>query len=110
MADLDRITITRGDDAAVVLTITRNGSPLNLTDLAVSWSCVSNAGDATPAAGPYAATITDAPNGVCQVDIPSADSADLAKPAYLWDATVTDLGGKVVTVARGILFVLDTAR
>lgn len=106
MTDWAEHTITTGDDAALVLTITRNGAPLDITGMTVEWTAVANRGDTTPALGPYTASLTTPASGVATVTIPKADTETLASHAYLWDAQVTDQGGKVVTVSRGVLHVL----
>ena len=105
MADFTEHTITTGDDAALALTITRNGQVLDITGMTVKWSAVENHGGAS-ALGPYTAALTDPAQGKCTVTIPKADTADLASYGYLWDAQVSDTQGAVVTVNRGILHVL----
>jgi hypothetical protein len=107
MTEWTEHTITTGDDAALVLTITRNGAALNITGMTVKWTAVANRKDTTPALGPYTAALTTPLSGIATVTIPKADTAALASHAYLWDAQVTDGQGKVVTVTRGVLHVLS---
>jgi hypothetical protein len=106
MAEWTSHTITQGDDAALVLTITKNGAVLNITGMDVRWTAVSNRGDLAPALGPYVATITNGPQGLATVSIPKADTLALDAYAYLWDAQVTDAQEHEVTVMRGLLHVL----
>jgi hypothetical protein len=106
VATLDTITITKGDDAGRDITITRDGAPLDISAMTVSWEAVSAWADTAALLGPYDATITDGPNGQCRVNIPGADTVALTKSAYLWEAWVTDQLDAVVTVMRGSLFVL----
>jgi len=105
MTDFSEHTITTGDDAALVLTITRSGAPLVLTGMSVSWVAADRHGG-TPALGPYDAALTDPDNGVATVTVPKSDSLALSSHAYLWDAQVSDQAGNVVHVARGVLHVL----
>ena len=106
--DFTEHTITAADDAALVLTITRNGVPLDITGMTVKWTAVANHGDTTPAMGPITATLTTPAQGVATVSLAHAVTATLASHAYLWDAQVTDQAGKVVTVNRGVLHVLSS--
>ena len=107
MSDWTEHTITTGGDAALVLTITRNGAPLDLTGMDVEWTAVANRGDTTPALGPYTGTLdADPATGRVTVVLPKADTALLSSHAYVFDCQVTDGPGNVVTVTRGVLHVL----
>jgi len=107
MTDFSEHTITTGDDAALVLTITRNGAALDLTGMTVTWSAASRHGQAVADLGPYTATLdADPTTGRCVVTIPKGDTVDLPSHAYVFDAHVTDGAGNRVTVVRGLLHVL----
>lgn len=107
MTDLQAITVTRRRTASATFTITRDGAPLDIEGMSVTWAGYGNDRDAGLAIGPLSATIVDGDAGVARVDL-SATDTDLDQDAYLWQADVEDLAGHVVAFSRGILHVLDS--
>lgn len=94
-----------GDPVLLEATVTRDGETVSLLGMTVRFAMARRPGDdavISTADGNATATITDAANGVFQVGISSANTADLSG-TYQWEADIQDSSGNSETVARGYM-------
>jgi hypothetical protein len=108
------LTIYRGDTVKLNVAVTAGGAVFNLTGCTV-WFTVKNQYSDPDNQSVFqksttngGITITDAPNGLCQVTIANADTSGEpdTKVMLLWDCQVKDASGNIYTVNSGNLIIL----
>jgi hypothetical protein len=88
-----------GDTNNISVSITdHDGAPLNLTGAAIEYK----AGASLTKTVGVGITITDAPGGICRIEIDPIDTAALSG-YYYHQLVVTNVGGDISTVLTGIL-------
>lgn len=95
-----------GEDTTIVFKI-RNAStvaPQDITGWPIEWKLASALADEPILS--IAAVITDAPNGVCEVTVPSAGTINLTPGTYFYDLRRTDPGSYAL-LAYGSVELLD---
>lgn len=108
------ITIYRGDTVKLNMAVTSGGSFYDLTGSTIWFTAKNHFSDpdisavfqkSTTGGG---ITITNAPNGLCQVTIDPADTSGEppTKVMLVWDAQVKDAQGRIYTVASGNLIIV----
>jgi hypothetical protein len=84
----------------------------DITGASARFTVSRRAGDANPLIDLGVGTgiaITDATNGLVTITVPAADTEPLSG-AYRWELEITDVAGRVATVAYGsITFITNTA-
>ena len=105
---LERLTITAGRDVPLEFTVQDSaGAALDLAGVTVTWAARTAAG-AEVALGPYTADPGQDPSlGVATVTLAAADTTALGTYALLWEALATDGAGHAVSLASGVLVLLD---
>jgi hypothetical protein len=106
-------TIFRGDTRSFVITVTKNGTPYNLTGCGIWFT-----GKAQLIDAPYEAIFsvgtetgqvifTDAVNGIATITLQALDTANVrAETLAYCDVQVRDPGGAIATVASGMLTIM----
>jgi hypothetical protein len=100
---LARVRLIKGDDITLRFTVVdEDGVAVNITGWAISWIMTSGLVK-TVGAG---VTITDAPNGVVEVEIDPVDTASLTEIHYCHKLRRTGTG-TVSTLAYGNIQIID---
>jgi hypothetical protein len=102
--------MTRGDKREITLTVTSNGSPLNLTGKRVLWAAKRSTLDAQALISKSSATsgitLTNPAGGIATVTLDPADTSGFPDTVVLqWDAQVDDNPLNPQTVDSGTLTV-----
>ena len=108
-----RYELFSGDTGVFNVTVLdRNGVAQDITGATARFVISRRQGQAVPdyiATTSDDITITDATNGLLTVTVPATDTAPL-HGAYRWELQLTDVAGRVSTVAYGtVTFITDTA-
>lgn len=108
MADL---SITRGDDYRVMITLTSNGVPFDLTGHTAKAQIRPSTATAAVLSAEFTATVeTPATDGVIKLELDNTTTSALTGNG-VWDLEITDSGGWVTTVASGtVTLVPDVTR
>jgi hypothetical protein len=108
MADL---SIIRGDDYRVVVTLTSNGSPFDLTGYTAKAQIRPSTSSSAPLTVEFTATVeTPETDGLITLELNHADTALLTSNG-VWDLEITDSSDWVTTVASGaVTIVPDVTR
>lgn len=108
MADL---SIIRGDDYRVMVTLTSNGAPFDLTGYTAKAQIRPSTAPSAVLYAEFTATVeTPATDGVIKLELDNVTTSALTGNG-VWDLQITDSGGWVTTVASGaVTLVPDVTR
>jgi hypothetical protein len=97
MADLN---IIRGDDYRVVISLTSDGDPMDLTDYTARAQIRVSTALSANLIAEFAATIDDPPtDGTITLELTHTDTASIA--SGVWDLEIEDGDGWITTVVSG---------
>ena len=105
----NRVQMYRGDSRTVEITVTADGSAVDLSTVAAYVMTVKKNADDPTATITVTGTIANAPgtDGVIEFLLVPADTASLAGGAYVYDVQLTMETGDVYTVAKDQFIILD---
>jgi len=108
MADL---SIIRGDDYRVMITLTSNGTPFDLTGYTAKAQIRPSTAASAVLYAEFTATVeSPATDGVIKLELDNTTTGALTGNG-VWDLQITDSGGWVTTVASGaVTLVPDVTR
>ena len=108
MADL---SIIRGDDYRVLITLTNNSAPFDLTGYTAKAQIRPSTANAAVLYAEFTATVeSPATDGIIKLELSNATTSGLTGNG-VWDLEITDSGGWVTTVASGtVTLVPDVTR
>lgn len=97
------ISMYRGDDKSIVVTITQGGTPVNITNSSVFFT-INSARGATDAGSIYQKIVTSHSNpsqGETTISIPSGSSTSFTPGIYWYDVQLKQSTGSISTVVLG---------
>lgn len=110
--NLTTLEMWRGNTPDFLVTLTRDGAPIDLTDVLIVFTAKLSLRDEDDAATTIQKTLTSgitvlsAEDGQALVSFETEDTEDLAQTtAYQFDVKIQEVGGRMTTVLRGVLLV-----
>lgn len=107
----------RGDTEVFTAAITVSGAPVSITGCSLKFTAKQSLQDSDADAifqlsTPTEITITDGPNGLCQINVASLDTSALTVPTLAYcDLQLVDTMGDVSTTTTGTLLIkVDVTR
>lgn len=103
MAKQRNLTFDDGDDFPYIITLSRSGSPLDLTGYTFYFTVKKNLDD-TDAEAVFKKIVTSISNptqGVVTIDVDRADTLNQTPGEYFYDIKFQDASNKVRTVVEG---------
>lgn len=97
------LTLIRGDFTRYVLTVTRSGSPYDITGSTVFFTMKDNVDrpDSEAAAKKTITSHFNPSGGISHIDLDAADTYNLRIQHYYYDVQIKLTDGKIYTVVKG---------